>query len=187
MVSLGGQDRLAQPGVRLQGYNLTAGASPSPSPPHPAPAPPFKFNGTVIPNYNVVRQQCDACRQSATGCCVKGQPNLHVQYLSHKQASTLDACAELCRAFTGRAQNGSGADQRCHSFVWNSLNRDCFGRLDQLFDGHNQFYSHSTGLFSGTFGNGSTSRPLAALAPGDPQGKSQINGRGDTNVYYIRL
>lgn len=167
---MGSQDSLAQPGVRLQGYNLTT----SPSAPHPPPARPAPpFNGTVIPNYNVVRQQCDACSQSATGCCIKGQPNLRVQYLSHKGATTLNGCAELCRTCTGCLQNGSGTGGRCHSFVWNSNNYDCFGRLDSLFDTHNPFYSHSAGLFSGTFGNESAA--MATTAPGAPSGNAQMH------------
>lgn len=174
------QDGLAQPGVRLQGYNLTTGVAPGPSPPHPSPGPPVPpappFNGTVIPNYNIVRQQCDACGQSATGCCIKGQPNLHVQYLSHKRAPSLNACAELCRSCTGcaRSQSGSGTAGRCHSFVWNSKNYDCFGRLDSLFDEHNPFYSGSPGLFSGSFENESVATPTTAMAPGATSGKAQM-------------
>ena len=135
------QDPLVRDGVRLQGYNLTA------TPAHPPPPPPpWHGNGTVLSNYNVVRGQCDACNHSPTGCCVQGKPNGLVQYLSHKGAKSLPACEELCRSCHGCVHGGG---QHCHSFVWNSHNRDCFGRLDRVFDAHNPLYANSSGLYSG--------------------------------------
>ena len=134
------QDSLALAGVRLVGGNLT---TTPPVPPTPSPVPPP--GTTVLKDYNVVRGQCDACTESQTGCCLnQSNPNADVQYLSHHTSRSLEACARLCRAF-GQPQ------KRCHSFVWNSRNHDCFGRLDTTFDRNNSKYADSPGIFSGTF------------------------------------
>jgi alpha-galactosidase len=137
------QDSLALQGTRLSGFNLTTGyVPPAPTPPGPSPTPP---NGTkVIKNYNIVRRQCDACAASHTGCCINATvPNPTVQYLSHKKSATLQSCVDLCASFHEQSSN-------CHSFVWNSANHDCFGRLDSVFDQNNSKYADSPGIYSGT-------------------------------------
>jgi alpha-galactosidase len=139
------QDPLVLPGIRLQGYNLTAAAVKHPPAPPP---PPGKWNAEVFSNYNIVRGQCEACKQSPTGCCINGStPNLVVQYLSHHGAKTLAACESLCHGFILPPTNKA----LCHSFMWNSNNNDCFGRLDTAFDTTNPYYKQGPGLFSGTF------------------------------------
>ena len=177
---------LVLPGVRLQGYNLSATAIAPPSP-----APPLPNGSTVIANYNIVQGQCDACSRGPTGCCVKGAPNPLVQYLSHKKAMTLVACESLCRTWPQRdhrADNATAAttttttataastassipSPRCHSFVWNSKNYDCFGRLDNAFDASNPRYSHSPGLFSGRLSNESVAAEVVAAAVGADGGR----------------
>ena len=112
--------------------------------------PPWHGKTEVIANYNIVRQQCAACKSSATGCCLNAghTPNPLVQYLSHKTSPTLEDCESRCHAFRPSAAAGSA---ECHSFIWNSANKDCFGRLDARFDANNSKYKDSPGIYSGTF------------------------------------
>jgi alpha-galactosidase len=140
------QDTLVLGGTRLRGGNLTTSAIVPPSPP----LPPAPAGTRVFPNLNVVDGQCAACRSSASGCCVDGKPNPSVQYLSHHQTRSFAACETLCRTFRGRG--GLPSDTKCHSWVWNSINHDCFGRLDEIFDTNQSSY-RQTGIDSGTFLN----------------------------------
>jgi hypothetical protein len=171
------QDSLALQGIRLLGFNLTTGhVPPAPTPPGPPPSPP---NGTkIIKDYNIVRGQCDACAESQTGCCINATvPNLKVQYLSHKKSATLQSCVDLCSSFHEQS--------RCHSFVWNSANHDCFGRLDSVFDQNNSKYADSPGIYSGTLvGRGGEGEkvlpPLLAMHDGGVMEKLS-----HTNVWGI--
>eukprot|EP01052_Picozoa_sp_SAG31_P006275 SAG31_NODE_286_length_18467_cov_41.317056_13_plen_1204_part_00 len=160
------QDALLHQGIRLQGYNLTSVDVPS--------APPTKWKVEVLKNYNIVRGQCEACNESPTGCCSnRSAPNPLVQYLSHGGANTLESCEGLCHAFESVTRRNV-----CNSFVWNSINRDCFGRLDTIFDIGNPYYEHSPGLYSGRFRTNGT---FAA------QPSSAYGNFSNTNIWGKKL
>ena len=183
------QDPLVLAGVRLRGGNLTTTKLPPPPPPPPPPLPPAPPGTREIVDYNVVDGQCAACKISASGCCFsRGKPNPAVQYLSHHNTTSLAACEALCRAFLGGGGGGGGPAPtpgvglamshptnppgpapglECHSWVWNTINRDCFGRLDTVFDANNPEY-RQPGIDSGTFLSTSTSAgtPSSVADPG---------------------
>ena len=97
------QDALVQQGVRIQGYNLTSTDVPTK---HPG-----KWKATVLTDYNIVRGQCEACKQSPTGCCTnRSKPNVLVQYLSHSGAKTLGDCESLCHGFARAKTSASSCD-----------------------------------------------------------------------------
>ena len=166
------QDALVQQGVRIQGYNLTSTDVPTK---HPG-----KWKANVLTDYNIVRGQCEACKQSPTDCCTnRSKPNVLVQYLSHSGAKTLGDCESLCHGFA----RPKTSQRVCHSFMWNSNNRDCFGRLDAVFDATNPYYKQGPGLISGTFDTESAwDADTGGPAPPPPYGNFS-----NTNIWGKKL
>ena len=183
------QDSLGLQGVRLVGGNLSLVPQPQPSPPAPPPAPPLPSNLTVIPNYNIVRGQCASCAISPTHCCNGTSttiPSLEVEYLSKGKAASLAVCEQLCAAF-GSVGAQQQQPKRCHSFVWNSINHDCFGRLDAIFDTNNTRYANSPGIYSCTWKHSSSSSSSGGGSAAGRTPSATTATAATTNVWGRKL
>ena len=74
--------------------------------------------------------------------------------------------------------------------MWNSINHDCFGRLDTTFDKNNSNYrAGSKGIYSGTFlPQGKPPAPVRVLAPAERTPPPPPFGNlSNTNVWGKQL